>query len=161
MSGVKDHDLPLSVNVLRKVLGNPRDVKQFFEAQYMATLKDLTADFRKYDAHELIPTRTIRSLGQGSYAHVYRVELVLQKREVAHKMFMRSTTAGSGREDSFNTEMRSLRKLGGHRHIVEYLGAYQTPRSFGILLSPVATCGLSMFLRHSDDHDLPDRQGIL
>jgi hypothetical protein len=51
-------------------------------------------------------------------------------------------------QDSFETEITSLKKLSGYRHIVEYLGAYRSPHCLGLLLSPVADCDLYQFLKN-------------
>lgn len=146
---IRDNDLPLSLHKLTTILHDDDGSKIFYESQFMATLRDVQVGWQSYAEHELIPIRTIRRLGTGSFAQVDRVELVLQKREVAHKLFTRNPKKEQKSAESIDAEIKSLKKLSGHSHIVSYLGAYETLYHFGLLLSPVAECDLSKFLKYS------------
>lgn len=158
---ITDVDLVLGKPKLRSILKDDRTVGAFHKAQYKVTLRDLENGWAEYKENELLPLRTIRNLGSGGFATVDCVEHVLNGQELAHKVFSLTPEFESRLQQSFLVEIESLKKLTGHRHIVEYLGAYRRPNSLGLLLRPVATCDLYKFLRNPRTFDFADEQEIL
>ncbi|KAH6644148.1 kinase-like domain-containing protein [Boeremia exigua] len=80
----------------------------------------------------------------------------------------------SERSDTFHNEVRTIRKLSQHRHIIEVFATYITEEHFGLILRPVAEEGdLSKFLdrywklrqisaqSEADDRRLVHMSGIL
>jgi hypothetical protein len=158
---VDDTDLPIDIPRLQSFLKDSRTVKAFSTAQHKATLRDLADGVTVYQENELLPFLTIGNLGSGGYARVDCVEHVLRGEKIAHKVFRLTSRREQSLQKTFQTEIQSLKRLSGHHHIVEYLGAYESPRCLGLLMHPVATCDLYSFLDKPQVYDFADRQTVL
>lgn len=147
-NGITDEALPLGLSALQGFLRDTKTIEAFQSLQYKAQLRNLDEDkITIYHGNEIVPFRTIRQLGHGGFATVDCVEHVLRGYEVARKTFMLTSRLEQRMQSSFQTEISSLKKLSGYRHIVEYVGAYQSPYCLGLLLRPVADCDLYQFLK--------------
>ncbi len=113
-----------------------------------------------YKEKQIIPVRTIQSLGHGGWAQVDCVENVITGARLARKRFTLRKAPAAKLKQSCETEIASLRKLNGHQHIIQYLCSYETERSLNLLLSPVADCNLYEYLCR-DDFELGNRTEIL
>lgn len=161
-NGITDEDIPLDKSKLQMFLNDAKTIKAFHSMQYKSKLRDVDNNgLVVYQENEILPFNTIRSLGHGGFATVDCVKHVLRGYEVAHKAFILTPRVEKRMQDSFEAEIQSLKKLSGYRHIVEYLGAYQSPHCLGLLLSPVAECDLYQFLKSPGSFDFPDGHGIL
>jgi hypothetical protein len=161
-NGITDVDIPIDMPTLRSFLKDTKTIELFHDVQYNAKLRDLEEDgLALYRDHEILPFRTIRSLGHGGFATVDCVQHVLRGYEVAHKAFILTPRLERRMQDSFETEIRSLKKLSGHRHVVEYLGAYRSPHCLGLLLRPVAECDMYQFLKSPGSFNIANWRGLL
>lgn len=148
--GIADKHLPLDMPDLRAFLRDTKTIETFRTMQYKAKLRDFDGEgVTVYGENEILPLRTIRSLGHGGFATVDCVEHVLRGHDMAHKSFQLTGRVEQHMYESFSTEIASLKRLSGYRHIVEYIGAYRSPRCLGLLLRPVAECDLYQFLKNS------------
>ncbi|KAJ4377488.1 hypothetical protein N0V83_000313 [Neocucurbitaria cava] len=96
-------------------------------------------------------------LGHGGYGSVRKVYSPLSGRTYALKTFRR--TKQNRREvESFMTELQILQRI-DHHHCVELIASYTDPKTFGLIMSPVADCNLSMFYNRVTGNE--DNQRIL
>jgi len=155
-----DISLPLELKTTIELVGQENASLLVLE-QHRASLRDFHLDKPNiFKEKEVIPVRTIKSLGHGGWAQVDCVENVVTGAQLARKRFSLRRALAKKLKESFETEITSLQKLSGHQHIIQYLYSYETEQSLNLLLSPVADCNLHEYL-NSDDYDLGDRSDIL
>lgn len=93
--------------------------------------------------------RSVRQLGYGAFGVV---EEIVHSRSSKH--FARKTIRTAHRESSIalskvRKEVAALRQL-THGHIIKVLASYRTQAQFSIIMSPVADCNLSEFMRDAN-----------
>ncbi|MCJ1245319.1 hypothetical protein MMC30_002523 [Trapelia coarctata] len=98
---------------------------------------------------EQIPFQKKGILGGGGDSQVERVESTISKRQYARKI-VRRKVFGRFQEglETFKNELRVLKSV-QHQHIVEIVGSYTDPLYAALIMSPVADCDLSEFLRQA------------
>jgi hypothetical protein len=161
-AGKADDSLPLSAPELQGLLGGDREATSFLRAQPRALVRNFSADGpNKFEDKELVPLRTIKNLGQGGWAKVDLVVNVISKVRAARKLFVVNKANAKRVQSSFKMEIKSLQRLKGHQHIIQYLYSYETNRKLALILSPAADCNLYEYLVSSDEYDLGDRDEIL
>jgi serine/threonine protein kinase len=116
-----------------------------------------------------LPYTLVRNLGHG---HSGKVEKVRDDRTgavFAHKTFRiphfrlrrtRETDPDSEVKNVFDNEVKIIRGLGDHRHIVSVFATYTTKREFALILQPVASEGdlvgfLDLYLKATTKHGHP------
>ncbi|KAJ4374887.1 hypothetical protein N0V83_001965 [Neocucurbitaria cava] len=109
------------------------------------------------DAH--LPYKHIKNLGHGHSGVVEEVEDQVTKAVYARKTIWLPASRASKQEQTkvFRNEVKIIRGLGDHRHIIKIFATYMTRRHVGIILQPVASEGdLEGFLAMywSDVHDM-------
>jgi serine/threonine protein kinase len=105
------------------------------------------------DRNEL-PYKVRDSLGHGHSGSVDKVQDKNTGRSFARKIiwFSASEKTKREREQIFCNEVKIIRGLAKHRHIIEVFATYITEDCFGIILHPVAEDGdLSTYLRRYND----------
>lgn len=98
---------------------------------------------------EQIPFQKKGILGGGSESQVERVVSTISKREYARKI-VRRKVFGRFQEglETFKNELHVLKSV-RHQHVVEIFGSYTDPYYAALIMSPVADCDLSAFLRQA------------
>ncbi|CAO2654013.1 Nn.00g107460.m01.CDS01 [Neocucurbitaria sp. VM-36] len=93
------------------------------------------------DAH--LPYRHIRNLGHGHSGVVEEVIDEVTKAVYARKTIWLPASRASKEEQTkvFHNEIKIIRSLGNHRHIIQIFTTYKTKRHVGIILQPVASQG--------------------
>ncbi len=89
-----------------------------------------------------LPFQHIKNIGHGSSAVIELVSHKTTKQRYALKTFRRF----NGRQfendkRAFENEVRIMKRLSSHKHIVTVLGSYVCDRELGILMSPAASDG--------------------
>lgn len=111
-------------------------------------------DYSLDDRNDL-PYTLVRNLG---YGHSANVELVRHRRTgttYARKVF-RIYSKRDERRQTFENEVKVIRRLGAHHHIIRVFAKYIAKREAGILLIPAADGGdLEAFL-----HDVNERRVV-
>ncbi|KAF2015569.1 kinase-like protein [Aaosphaeria arxii CBS 175.79] len=95
---------------------------------------------------EKLPYRLVRNLGHGHSANVEMVEDIYTGRVFARKLFRIHRTRDQ-RKAIFDNEIKIIRRLKNHRHIIRVFATYVAKKEVGLILSPVADGGdLESFL---------------
>ncbi|KAL2067858.1 hypothetical protein VTL71DRAFT_15956 [Oculimacula yallundae] len=97
-----------------------------------------------YQRPEQVPFRNMGILGSGGFAEVQRVASTLTRKTYARKIFHRKKFKDNLLE--FENEIDILKQM-RHEHIVKIIGSYTDPRYMALIMSPVADCDLSKFLK--------------
>jgi serine/threonine protein kinase len=149
---ITDANFPLSDSSFPSIMG-PLQRSAFLQMQHCVLTDATQAGKCEWGEHahfadpEQIPFRMETILGTGGFAQVEKVVSTITFRQYARKLFHRRTF---GRfQDSlvdFVNELNALKRV-RHRHIVEIVGSYTDPRYAALIMSPVADCDLSDFLK--------------
>jgi serine/threonine protein kinase len=93
-------------------------------------------------SHHTLPFRTIRYLGVGMSATVHEVEDETNGQRFAHKIFRPCHSSARVRlKQEVKVEIDIIKRLHSHPHIIELYWSYTSERTFGMLLTPVASNG--------------------
>ena len=149
---ITDANFPLSDSSLPSIM-EPSQRSAFLQMQ-RCVLTDATqagkcelGEHAHFADPEQVPFRMETILGTGGFAQVEKVVSTITFRQYARKLFHRRTF---GRfQDSlvdFVNELNALKRV-RHQHIVEIVGSYTDPRYAALIMSPVADCDLSDFLK--------------
>jgi hypothetical protein len=105
-----------------------------------------------------LPFKLLRNLGHGHSGNVEEVENVLTGAVFARKTIkIRGQRAKIATENIFKNEVKIIRGLSKHHHIIRVFATYMAKREVGIILEPVADEGdLSHFLELIEDIRLSD-----
>ena len=87
-----------------------------------------------------LPYRLVKNLGHGHSASVEMVEDVHTKTVFARKVF-RIFGTRCERRSIFENEIKIIRRLAPHHHIIRVFATYVSKREVGLILSPVADGG--------------------
>jgi serine/threonine protein kinase len=109
-----------------------------------------------------LPFKLLRNLGHGHSGNVEEVENVLTGAVFARKTIkIRGQRAKIATENIFKNEVKIIRGLSKHHHIIRVFATYMAKREVGIILEPVADEGdLSHFLELIEDIRLSDASDI-
>jgi len=92
--------------------------------------------------YHVLPWRIVDYLGAGMSATVHEVEDKTNGRRFAHKIFRpRHGLALARLKQEVKNEMTIIKRLHSHPHIVKLYWSYTRERTFGMLLTPVASNG--------------------
>jgi serine/threonine protein kinase len=96
-----------------------------------------------------LPYTQLRILGSGGCSVVDQVEDRNTGYTFARKVFVPKRRNQSWMKETFKNEVRIIRSLGDHHHIVRLFATYTTNGSLAMIMSPVADGGdLDKFLCH-------------
>ncbi|KAF1995992.1 kinase-like protein [Amniculicola lignicola CBS 123094] len=102
-----------------------------------------------------LPYKLLKNLGHGHSANVEMVEDRWTRSVYARKLF-RICRSRDERRRIYENEIKIIRKLAPHHHVIRVFATYVTNREIGIILSPVAEGGdLETFLQDYKDLDIP------
>jgi serine/threonine protein kinase len=109
-----------------------------------------------------LPFKLLRNLGHGHSGTVEEVENVITGAVFARKTIkIRGQRAKTATENIFKNEVKIIRGLSKHHHIIRVFATYMAKREVGIILDPVADEGdLSHFLELIEDIRLSDASDI-
>ena len=110
-----------------------------------------------------MPYKLIRNLGHGHSANIEMVEDVNTGSVYARKLF-RICGSRDKRKQIFNNEVKVIRRLAPHHHVIRVFATYVAKREVGLILLPVADDGdLEDFLQDFKDRDVaqPKKTKIL
>jgi WD40 repeat protein/tRNA A-37 threonylcarbamoyl transferase component Bud32 len=113
---------------------------------------DLDITNRKF-----LPYEHIETLGVGGYASVEMVRDTTNGRVFAHKRFRRYHGPYIDKfKKEFQNEVKIIRRLHPHPHIIRVFATYVCGREVGMILTPVADCGdLATYLQTIADSGKP------
>ncbi|KAL0256155.1 hypothetical protein SLS55_008547 [Diplodia seriata] len=137
------------MNQLQDIFKGHRDpgrtAEQFYGEQFRWFPRSWTSGLH-HDMHRLeaLPLRPIRSLGYGSQGSIDEVELSHTRERYARKKWFAGTNSEKIKEQFFE-EVKIIKKLAGHPHVLGLLASYTRDREFGLLL-PLADCDLWQIL---------------
>jgi len=107
------------------------------------------------EANDGLPYQLIRNLGQGGCANVEGVRDRNTGAIFARKV-IRIVGARAERKRIFENEVKVIRRLAPHHHVVRIFATYVALREVGIILTPVADRGsLDMLFQDANDGVLP------
>ncbi|KAF2008101.1 kinase-like protein [Amniculicola lignicola CBS 123094] len=112
------------------------------------------------DITDKLPFVLVKNLGHGASAIVEMVQDTNNGRLYARKVFrnLHARRAGEAKQ-TFQNELRAMRRLKPHPHIIQVFATYITQRELALLLTPVADAGdLAAFLQLYRDMDSLDRE---
>ncbi|KAF2112016.1 hypothetical protein BDV96DRAFT_602489 [Lophiotrema nucula] len=104
-----------------------------------------------YAKKELVPFKSLRSLGTGGDGEVDEVASTIDGRRFARKRVRRPRRSIYTRDQNAQSasegyqEIEILRKT-RHPHVIQFCGSYTDPTCLGILMLPVAEMDLSEYL---------------
>lgn len=104
-----------------------------------------------------LPYRVVKSLGMGGCAVVEMVQDLTTGQTYAHKRFRRyrGPNVNGFKQEVYN-EIKVMRRLSPHRHIINLFATYACNRDVGLILTPVADEGdLSTYLLQISDSGRP------
>ena len=113
-----------------------------------------------------LPYKLIGNLGHGHSANVEKVVDVNTGSVFARKLFRICGPHGE-RQRIFDNEIKIIRRLAPHHHVIRVFATYTTKRELGLILHPVADCGdLETFLQDfreakADQRVEPEKAKIL
>lgn len=149
---ITDSSFPFSGSTLPKTLGLTHR-SSFLQIQSCVMTEEAKlGDCEKgrhiiFQRPDQVPFQNKGILGSGGFAQVDRVMSTITNKQYARKIFHKNKF---GRfKDSladFENELEILKQM-KHEHIVEIVGSYTDPRYMALIMSPVADCDLSRFLR--------------
>ncbi|KAI9860489.1 MAG: hypothetical protein M1813_006148 [Trichoglossum hirsutum] len=152
---ITDFWFPFSQSSLPSLLG-PSERTAFLQQQQCVLTK--ATQLEKHDSgehkhfadRERIPFQSKAILGTGGFSQVEKVVSLISFREYARKLIHRKRAFGGFQESmlDFERELKILKRV-YHRHIVELVGSYTDSKYAALIMSPVADCDLSRFLRDS------------
>ncbi|KAL1637769.1 hypothetical protein SLS56_000324 [Neofusicoccum ribis] len=149
-----DEGLPFSHRQLYELFQDKDIATKFERVQYRSLIRDLDPDdITRFADKEIIPFKKIRDLGSGGWAKVDCTRNVVSGMVVARKLFTATSLSSKDERkfrESFEKQIASLKRLSGHQHVVQYVGAYQSSKSLGLLMSPVAECDFHSFLANPE-----------
>lgn len=162
-----DHESP---NQDADASTNPASPLNFtFDEDYVV-LQSTKLFIREGDHHDIsdkerLPYRLIENLGCGASAIVEKVEDVNTKSVYARKIFRSGYSRNlEDAKHKFYNEIRIMRRLAPHHHIIRVFATYVFQRELGLILDPVADSGdLANFLqdfRDSKDAGVEDPEKI-
>jgi serine/threonine protein kinase len=101
----------------------------------------------------VLPFRSLGSLGQGGCASVEKVQHVTTGSVYAHKVFRRFHGRNVEKfKLDFRNEVNIIRRLASHPHIVRIFATYTSGREVGMILTPLADGGdLAHYLQDISD----------
>ncbi|KAB2575397.1 serine/threonine protein kinase [Lasiodiplodia theobromae] len=143
--GIDDDALPLPSARLQGIFehceNTARVVEQFCTEQFRAVSRDWNNEVHNVMHRlEALPFRPLRPIGFGSQGLIDVVQLPNSKETCARKKW----TAGTNLRKitaRFDDEVKIIKKLGTHQHVLELLASYTRGREFGLLM-PLADCDL-------------------
>ncbi|PVH98199.1 kinase-like protein, partial [Periconia macrospinosa] len=92
--------------------------------------------------HNVLPYKVIRNLGMGGCASVEMVEDTTTGQLFAHKIFRRYHGPNLKKfRLEVRNEIKIMRRLSSHPHIIRLFATYACKRDFGMILTPVADGG--------------------
>lgn len=149
---ITDANFPFSDSSFPSTMG-PLQRSAFLQMQHCVLTNVTQAGKCELGEHahfadpEQIPFRMETILGTGGFAQVEKVVSKITFRRYARKLFHRRTF-GRFQDNlaDFVNELNVLKRI-RHRHIVEIIGSYTDPRYAALIISPVADCDLSDFLK--------------
>jgi serine/threonine protein kinase len=96
------------------------------------------------------------SLGAGGYAGVEKVVHKISRDVFARKYYDAAGDDGYYRTHQFLTEVKIIKRLSGHHHIIEYIESYRTGNQLCLILLPVADSrDLATYLRRIRSRPAP------
>lgn len=142
---IADDSLPLLIPILQHMLGphedGERTAERFFTEQFRAVSRDWSKGAHHVmHRREALPFRPLRSIGFGSQGSIDEVQLPNTEGTCARKKWL----AGANLQKitaRFDDEVKIIKKVAAHPHILELLASYMRGREFRLLL-PVADCDL-------------------
>lgn len=151
-----EDDFETMKNVLESMIKGARD-------QHMTTITpSLIAVYEGDDLRipnrNVLPYKHIKSLGMGSYATVEMVEDTISRQHFAYKLFRKYYGRNiEAIRQQFRNEIKIMRRLSSHLHIITLFAAYSCSREFGMILHPVADSGDLASYLHTimDSENLP------
>ncbi|KAI9890845.1 MAG: hypothetical protein M1814_003629 [Vezdaea aestivalis] len=152
--GLSDLSIPFSEQTLPYALKGDAARSKFLELQplvFSAQASDVEkADgrHRHFSKDGDIHFQRIKWLGRGGFGDVDHVWSRLSLEEYARKRIHRGRTFQRDKEaiKDFENELATLKRL-AHKHLIKFVGSYSDPQYIAILMSPVADCDLSKFLK--------------
>lgn len=146
---IVDAKVPLSRSDVATLIPADPEMRERFlqeQKQIFGTF-EFNGNHAKFEG-VLFPFReTNTSLGKGTSSTVDKVVYVHARSDGKPTTFARKKFK-SGTNPEFDNEVRILRDLGRHRHVVEFMGSYEHGYDKGIILHPAADGGtLDLFLR--------------
>ena len=149
---ITDANFPLSDSSFPSIMGPSQ--RSAFLQMHRCVLTDATqagkcewGEHAHFADPEQVPFRMETILGTGGFAQVEKVVSTITFRPYARKLFHRRAF---GRfQDSlvdFVNELNALKRV-RDRHIVEIVESYTDPKYAALIMSPVADCDLSDFLK--------------
>ncbi|KAF2184775.1 kinase-like protein [Zopfia rhizophila CBS 207.26] len=109
------------------------------------------------DDNERLPYQLLRNLGHGHSGNVEEVKDINTGRVFARKIIrIPRGRSGEDRKKIFDNEIKIIRSLTGHHHVIQVFATYVSKYEVGLILYPVADEGdLERFLE-SVSQSLPD-----
>ncbi|KAG8406698.1 hypothetical protein J3459_013951 [Metarhizium acridum] len=140
-----DKDLPLQAHgeALKKIIQNPEQRSKFCDIQKRLFRRFDPGTHTCFKPREL-PFKDIKHLGDGTFANVKAVEDVHTNKVYACKSPKDITST------ALSKELRNLKSLGRHKHVVSFEGSFSKGDEICILLLPVADMNLDQYLRETD-----------
>lgn len=161
---LSDIALPYTEANLPRVIKGPAR-KMFLEYQDHVLTGQAANLERKGSEHQLIHGSANdyfvfrRFLGDGGFGDVDHVQSRLSLRSFARKRIPRGKlfSKDKRRIEMFQNELANLKKL-SHHHLVTLIGSYTDRECVGLLMTPVADCNLSSFLKSDFALSLESKQ---
>ncbi|KAF2021790.1 kinase-like protein, partial [Aaosphaeria arxii CBS 175.79] len=104
-----------------------------------------------------LPIKTLETVGTGAYAAVEKVDIC--GRLYARKSILLPRYNRKRARETLQNEVAIIRKL-EHPHIVRVLCTYEESSRFAIVLEPLATCDLEVYLHRTSKPECAERKSI-
>ncbi|KAF5009717.1 hypothetical protein FDECE_4063 [Fusarium decemcellulare] len=147
----RDNDLPLSLDVVETRLGflNPEHRGKFIDLQRMFCADWEIEHHKDIPKHLLPPFYTAGTSGDGTFAIVEQVQLVNSGNQSGTRIYARKRPKAREHNSKLMDELKTLKDMTRHHHVVRCVGSYNHDGSINILLEPLANKG--NFSRYLED----------
>ncbi|KAK0644809.1 Serine/threonine-protein kinase TIO [Lasiodiplodia hormozganensis] len=163
---ITDYSLPLLLPKLQGMLYSLEDgeraAERFFTEQFRAVSRNWSnGAHHVMHRREALPFRPLRSIGFGSQGSIDEVQLPNTEGTCARKRWIASANLRKITA-RFDDEVKIIKKVAAHPHILELLASYTRGREFGLLL-PVADCDLwhILTMNPSEREDIIPNQRLI
>ena len=156
---ISDELLPLSDDTVSTLIPDNPEAQSIFKEEQVRCFGTFLFDGNetRFEDNEFLPFQDGHGkLGEGSFSIVEKVKYVHTRDSREPVIFARKRPKALRDETikALENEMRILRTLGKHHHIVEFVGSYKHKHDMGIILYPAANNGnLEQYLRNGDNAD--------
>ncbi|KAI9803720.1 MAG: hypothetical protein M1833_000632 [Piccolia ochrophora] len=135
---IDDSTLPLPKDALIKICGDDQVASRFLHQQYLVKPRSVESDHHiVFGDSEPLPLQVRERLGSGGFGVVDKVVHTVSKKAYARKTWHKKSFY-----EYLEIETSAMKRLRGHRHIVELISTYERGNELCLLMSPVADYSL-------------------